>query len=169
MLETLSFVDDEHHLLFRLRPETFAEFVESAKPPHIVANLTEVALGAASVDVIRCRFRTLTEHDSCDIPVFCPAELVDYSAKSPNKTVTIALSWSASTFSRFMHIELLKTKEAEEVTEAFLRIQQVARGRLAGKTRVVPGEVSSDTGAELKGHLNRSRRSRGVDTASTKV
>ena len=53
MLETLSFVEDEHPLLSRFSIETFKEFVESAKPPRLVANLTEIDLGAVSVDVIR--------------------------------------------------------------------------------------------------------------------
>ncbi len=74
MLETLSFVEDEHPLLSRLSLETYKKFVESAEPPQIVANINEVELGAVTVDVIRCRFHALVANDSRDVPVFCPAD-----------------------------------------------------------------------------------------------
>ena len=73
MLETLSFVEDEHPLLSRFSLETYRAFVESDKPPQLVASLAEIELGAISVDVIRCRFNALTESD-CPIPVYCPAD-----------------------------------------------------------------------------------------------
>ena len=79
-------------------------------------------------------------------------DLIDYKTQSPEKNDGYRLVLLAvDIFSRFMYAELLKTKEAEEVTEAFRRIQRRARGRLAGKTGVIPGEVSTDTGAEFKG------------------
>ncbi len=52
-------------------------------------------------------------------------------------------------FSRLMHTEFLRTKEAEEVTAAFRNIQRVARGKHKGKTNVIPREISTDTGAEF--------------------
>ncbi len=73
MLATLSFVEDEHHLLSRLILGTYRGYVESPRPPQLVANLNETDLGAGSVDVIRCRFNALTETTG-EIPVFCPAD-----------------------------------------------------------------------------------------------
>ncbi len=49
-----------------------------------------------------------------------------------------------------MYAEPLKTKEQEEVTEAFQRIQRVARGRLLGKERAIPSNFTTDSGAEFK-------------------
>ena len=60
-------------------------------------------------------------------------------------------------------MELLKTKEAAEVAEAFQRILRAARGKQAirGKSHAIgaPKEVSTDTGAEFKvNFLTHSRR-----------
>ncbi len=72
-LERLSFVEDEHPLLSRFSFETYQEFVETDKPPQLVASLSEIDLGGVSVDAVRCRFLELTENDG-DIPVCCPAD-----------------------------------------------------------------------------------------------
>ncbi len=56
-------------------------------------------------------------------------------------------------FSRLMCTDLLQTKNVEEVTAAFRRIQRAARGSKAikGMIHVIPHEVSTDSGAEFKG------------------
>ena len=56
MLECLSIVEDDNPLLSRFSLETYAAFVESAKPPQAVADLHQTDLGAISVDVRRCRY-----------------------------------------------------------------------------------------------------------------
>ena len=79
-------------------------------------------------------------------------DLIDYKDKSPEKNDEYRLVLvCVDVLSRFMYTELLKTKEAEEVSAAFMRIQRAARGKIRGKTDVIPGEVSTDAGAEFKG------------------
>ncbi len=78
-------------------------------------------------------------------------DLMDYKARSPEKNdgyrfVLICID----IFNRFAYVEPLKTKEQAEVTEAFQRIQRAARGRLAGKGRVIPSNVTTDSGADFK-------------------
>ena len=56
-----------------------------------------------------------------------------------------------------MNTELLQTKEAAEVAEAFQRILRTARGNKAvkGKSSAgAPSEVNTDTGAEFKGECS---------------
>ena len=90
-------------------------------------------------------------------------DLVDYKSKSPEKNDDYRLILvCVDIFSRFMYTELLKTKEASEVTEAFLRIQRRARGRLSGKTAVVPREVTSDTGQEFRGAFSAMLQKQGI-------
>lgn len=74
MLETLSLVEDEHALLSRFNLETYASVVDSPRLPQIVPDLSERDDDVISVDVIRCRFNALTEQESYDLPVFCPAD-----------------------------------------------------------------------------------------------
>jgi hypothetical protein len=73
MLETFSFVEDEHPLLSRFSIETYKVSEESNRPPQPISNLHEIDIGANSVDVIRCRFNALTENAQY-IPVLCPAD-----------------------------------------------------------------------------------------------
>ncbi len=61
------------------------DFAGSAEPPQLVANLHEIDIGDISVDVIRCRYRALTENAE-DILVFCPAD-----APVPRRTVESTL------------------------------------------------------------------------------
>ena len=70
-IEALSFVEEEHPLLSRFSLETYKSFVESTKPPPIVADLkaSRDDGAAVSVDVIRCRYKAFAEDDSWEIPV----------------------------------------------------------------------------------------------------
>ncbi len=65
-------MEDEHPFLSRFNLETYREFVESPRPPQLVAALNEIDLGAVSVDLIRCRIHALSENDG-GIPFVCPA------------------------------------------------------------------------------------------------
>ena len=61
----------------RFSLETYKSFVESTKPPPIVADLKASSRddGAAmSVDVIRCRYNAFAEDDSWEIPIFRPTD-----------------------------------------------------------------------------------------------
>ncbi len=80
MLETSSFVEDKHPLLPHFSLEAYAAFVESPKPPQIVADLNEGDDDAISVDVNPCSFNAPTQQDACDLPVFCPAGDIGPSA-----------------------------------------------------------------------------------------
>ena len=82
-LETLSFVEESNPLLPRFSVETHRAFVESAKPPQLVANLHKKEGKAISVDIRRSRPSAFTEVDAHDIPIFafqwtrrCPLCLV---------------------------------------------------------------------------------------------
>jgi hypothetical protein len=78
-------------------------------------------------------------------------DLIDYKANSPEKNDGFRLAFICiDIFSRFVYADPLKTQEQEEVTEAFQRIQRVARGKLVGKGRAIPGNVTTDSGAEFK-------------------
>ncbi len=55
-------------------------------------------------------------------------DLIDYKTKSPEKNDGFRLAHICiDIFSRFVYAAPLKTKEQEEVTEAFQRIQRAAR------------------------------------------
>ncbi len=60
--------------LIRFNLETRAAFVESCKPPQLVADLHESEDGAISLEVIRCLFRELVEQDAYGLPVCCPPD-----------------------------------------------------------------------------------------------
>ena len=79
-------------------------------------------------------------------------DLIDYKTKSSEKNDGFRLALICiDVFSRFVYAEPLKTKEQEEVTEAFQRIQRLARGRLVGRSRAIPSNVTTDSGLSLKG------------------
>jgi hypothetical protein len=82
-------------------------------------------------------------------------DLIDCKAKSPGKNDdSRRIFVCIDVFSRFMHTELLKTKEAEEVSEAFQKTLRRARGNTAikGQSRTASVQkVSADTGAKIKG------------------
>ena len=81
---------------------------------------------------------------------------MDYKARSPEKIDGYPLVLICiDVFSRFVYAEPIKTKEQAEVTEAFQRIQRAARGRLVGKGRTIPSNVTTDSGAEFKGPFQR--------------
>ena len=73
-LECLSIVEDDNPLLSRFSLETYAAFVESAKPPQAVAHLRQLDWGAISVDVWRCRYSAFVEQDAYELPVFSPCD-----------------------------------------------------------------------------------------------
>ena len=55
MLECLFIVEGDNPLLNRSSLETYAAFVESAKPPQSVADLRELDMGTISIDLRRRR------------------------------------------------------------------------------------------------------------------
>jgi hypothetical protein len=61
-----------------------------------------------------------------------------------------------------VYAELLKTKEQAEVTEAIQRIQRAARGRLVGQGRVIPSNITTDSGAEFKGPFSEMLEKQGI-------
>ncbi len=63
-LETLSFVEEPNPLLSRFSIETHKAFVESPKPPQLVANLHRRKGKAISVDIRRSRPSAFTEVDA---------------------------------------------------------------------------------------------------------
>ena len=75
-VEALSFVEDEHPLLSRFSLETYKAFVESPKPPQLVANMREREAGGIGIDVIRCRFNAFVE-TSHELPIFAPTDEVN--------------------------------------------------------------------------------------------
>ena len=76
--------------------------------------------------------------------------LVGCIAESPEKNDGLRLALICiDIFSRFVYVEPLKTQEQVEVAEAFQRIQRAARGRLVGKGRAIPSNVTTDSGAEF--------------------
>ncbi len=86
-------------------------------------------------------------------------DLVDYKVKSPEKNDGSRLVLVCfDTLKRFAPVELLNTKEAAEDAEAFQRVLRDARGKqsIRSKSRASgsPKEVSTDTGAELKGEFS---------------
>jgi len=87
--ERLSRVEDKNLVLSRFSRETYAAFVESAKPPQICCNLHDPKSDEAvwNVDIARCRRNGLAEN-VVDLPVFAPTdeivatipgELADYN------------------------------------------------------------------------------------------
>ena len=72
-IEGLSFVEDEHPLLSRFSLETYKAFVESPKPPQLVANMHEREEGGIGIDIIRCRFNSFVETDH-ELPIFAPTD-----------------------------------------------------------------------------------------------
>ena len=62
-IEGLSFVEDEHPLLSRFSLETHQTFVESPKPPQLVANMHHREEGGIGIDIIRCRFNSYVQVD----------------------------------------------------------------------------------------------------------
>jgi hypothetical protein len=73
-LETLSFVEESNPLLSRFSVETHRAFLESLKPPQLVANLHKKAGKAISVDIRRSRYNAFVEADAFDIPIFSPTD-----------------------------------------------------------------------------------------------
>jgi hypothetical protein len=84
-----SITRDANPLISRFNRETYKLFVQSPKPPQLVANVHEPQEGQAtlSIDVIRCRFSQFIENVH-DLPVFCalddivpavPGQLGDYN------------------------------------------------------------------------------------------
>ena len=85
--------------------------------------------------------------------------MIDYKARSPEKNDGCRLALICTDIvSRFVYVETLKTKEQAEVTEAFQR----ARGRLAGKERAIPSNITTDSGAEFKGPFSEMLEKRGI-------
>ena len=73
-IEGLSIVEDEHPLLSRFSLETYKAFVESPKPPQLVANMHDRGEeGGVGIDIIRCRFNSFVETDH-ELPVFAPTD-----------------------------------------------------------------------------------------------
>ena len=72
--ESMSYIEDERPLVSRFSLETYAAFVESPKPPQLVADVHERDDDAISIDVIRCRYNAFVEQDAYDLPIFCPAD-----------------------------------------------------------------------------------------------
>lgn len=72
-VEALSFVEDEHPLLSRFSLETHKVFVESPKPPQLVADFRVRQGGGIGIDVIRCRFNALVETGR-ELPIFAPTD-----------------------------------------------------------------------------------------------
>ena len=71
-------------------------------------------------------------------------DLIGYKTKPPEKNDGNRLVLACvDVFSRLTYTELLQTKEAEEVTAAFRRIQRAARGNKAikGMIRMIPRDV----------------------------
>ncbi len=69
-------MEEEHPLLSRFSLEPYKSFVESQKPPPIVADLkaSRDDGAAMSVDVICCRSNAFAEAESWDIPIFAPKD-----------------------------------------------------------------------------------------------
>ena len=97
-------------------------------------------------------------------------DLIDYKAKSQEKNDDYRLILvCVDVFSRFMYVELLKTKEAEEVSDAFRKIPRRARGNatIKGKSRMqVSKKYPPIRGPSSKGPLKTCWRSRGSVTAA---
>ena len=90
-------------------------------------------------------------------------DLIDYKTRSPEKNDGYRLVLICiDVFSRFVYVEPLKTKEQEEVTQAFQRIQRAAQGRVVGKRRVIPSNVTTDAGAEFKGPFSEYLEKQGI-------
>lgn len=75
MIEALSFVEDEHPLLSRFSIETYEAYVESPKPPQLVANMHERPAGGIGIDVIRCRYNAFVEANH-EIPIYAPTDAI---------------------------------------------------------------------------------------------
>ena len=96
-------------------------------------------------------------------------DLIDYKSRTPDKNEGNRLALiCVDIFSRMAYAEPLRSKEPQEVAEAFRRIQRTARGavRIRGKVQVIPREVSTDSGAEFKGVSARCWSPRASSSAS---
>ena len=93
-------------------------------------------------------------------------DLIDYKSRTPDKNEGNRLALiCVDIFSRMAYAEPLRSKEPQEVADAFKRIQRTARGavRIRGKVQVIPREVSTDSGAEFKGVFSEMLESEGIE------
>ena len=72
--EQASFVDEGNPLLSRFSLEAYREFVESPKPPQIVASMKEKGDDVISVDIVRSRYSAFVHSDGAEIPIFSPMD-----------------------------------------------------------------------------------------------
>ena len=72
-LEQLSFVEDGTPLMSRFSQETYTAYVESRKPPQVVADMHVRNGPASSVDIKRCRFNGFVQNPY-ELPVFAPTD-----------------------------------------------------------------------------------------------
>ena len=72
--EQSSFVDEGNPLLSQFSLETYREFVESPKPPQIVASMTEKGDDVISIDIVRSRYSAFVHSDGAEIPIFSPMD-----------------------------------------------------------------------------------------------
>jgi hypothetical protein len=86
-LDGSSLVEDEHPFISRFNLSTYKAFVESPKPPQLVADVHQVGGEAVSIDLIRSRYNAFVQHLEEYFLVYspldeiCPAmcgELGDY-------------------------------------------------------------------------------------------
>ena len=93
-------------------------------------------------------------------------DLINCKAKSPEKNGgNRLLLVCVDIFNWFLYTELLQTKEAEEVVEAFQRALRRARNRAIkgeSSSEGTPKEVSTDTGAEFKGPFSEMLEKQGI-------
>ena len=128
-----------------------------------VKEVREFIVGQAASQVFQPAPRSEGRVTSPELNARWQADLIDYKARSPEKIDGYRLVLICiDIFSRFVYAEPLKTKEQAEVTEAFQIIQRAARGSLAGKGRVIPSNITTDSGAEFKGPFSEMLEKQGI-------